>query len=92
MILQLKEVKFFRCVKPENVDPTIDPDLATFCDGNPNCYGVVAYIIFTHLDGTKTSSLLMSKAKLGPLTHSGETSRNELSGATIASRIKVYVQ
>ena len=31
----------------------------------------------------------MSKAKLGPLTHKGETVKNELCSATLASRIKI---
>ena len=33
----------------------------------------------------------MSKAKLGPLTHKGETVKNELCGATLASRIKIWL-
>ena len=34
----------------------------------------------------------MAKARLGPLTHIGETVRNELSGATMSSRITNWIQ
>ena len=91
MLLKLADIKFTRCVKPPDVDPNIDPDLITFNDGNPDAYGVVAYILFTLNGGGKSASLLMSKAKLGPLTHKGETVRNELSGATYASRLKIWI-
>ena len=36
MLLALKDVRFPRSFKPENVDPSIDPDLITVGDGNPN--------------------------------------------------------
>ena len=91
MLLEVEKIKFRRCVKPENADPTIDPDLITFCDGNPEAFGVVGYVLFTLIDGTRSASLLMSKAKLGPLSHKGETSRNELSGATLSARLKVWI-
>ena len=37
------------------------------------------------------ATLVMSKAMLGSLLLTGETVRNELSGATIASRIKEFI-
>ena len=91
MLLDLEEIKFPRCVKPDGADPSILPDLVTFNDGNPDAYGVVAYAVFTLLTGERSSCLLMSKARLGPLTHKGETVRNELSGATLTSRIKIWL-
>ena len=91
MLLQLNCIKFPRCVKPENCDMNILPDLVTFNDGNPDAYGVVAYVLWTLNDGQKVSNLLMSKAKLGPLNYKGETVRNELSGATFASRLKIWI-
>ena len=45
----------------------------------------------TLIVGSKVAALMMSKAKLGPLLHKGETVRNELSGATIASRLKEFI-
>ena len=47
--------------------------------------------MFTLEDGHRAARFLMAKAKLGPLTHKGETVKNELSGSTIAARIKVWL-
>ena len=91
MLLVVHEVKLKRCIKPENVDPAIDPDLVTFGDGNPDCFGVVAYVIFTLLDGRRSCSLLMSKSRLGPLDLLGETSRNELSSGVMSVRVKIFL-
>ena len=85
MLLCLDNVKFKRCVKPANALPGVDPDLVTFDDGNPFAFGTVGYALF-ELDDTSddkySACLIMSKAKLGPLAHIGETYRNELCGAT----------
>ena len=35
MLFNLEVLKFPRCLKSENVDPEVDPDLVTFSDGNP---------------------------------------------------------
>ena len=79
MLQKIDKILFPRCVKPENYDLEIDPDLVTFKDGNPNAYGVTAYILWTEKRGRFSAKLLMSKAKLGPLSHKGETVWNELS-------------
>ena len=91
MLSNLEKVIFLRSVKPENVDPKVLPDIITFCDGNPDAFGAVCYVLWTLLDGSKKASLLISKAKLGPLQYKGETSRNELAAATFASRLKCWV-
>ena len=91
MLSQLHTVSFGRSVKPENMDPDIPPTLVTFCDGNPDSYGTVAYTMWSLLDGSRVTMLMMSKAKLGPLLMKGETVRNELSGATISSRLKEFI-
>ena len=91
LLIEVEKVKFARCVKPPGAATNVDPNLVTFCDGNPDAFGVAAYVVFELDDGGKTSNLLMSKAKLGPLTHKGETVRNELCGATFASRIKIWI-
>ena len=94
MLLFLDEIKFERCIKPYNVNSDIDPILITFNDGNPSAFGVVAYALFELNDQSENKylpSLLMSKAKLAPLTHLGETYRNELCGATLASRLKTWI-
>ena len=88
MLTQLEHVRFKRSVKPSNCKEDIKPDLVTFCDGNPNAFGVTAYVLWELQDGKKESSLLMSKAKLGLLLDLGEVVRNELSGATYASILK----
>ena len=62
--------------------------MVTFSDGNPDSYGTVAYVLWTLTDKRKVANLIMSKAKLGLLLQKGETVRNELSGATIASRLE----
>ena len=66
-------------------------DLFTFCDGNPDVYGGVAYALWTLQDGSKEARVIMSKAKLGPLTRKGETVKNKLSGATLASRLRTWI-
>ena len=43
-------------------------------------------------DGSKICRLVLSKSRLGPLAYKGETVRNELSGATLSSRLKQWVQ
>ena len=43
------------------------------------------------MDGSRVATIVMSKAKLSPLLLKGETVRNELSGATIASRLKDFI-
>ena len=70
----IKNIKFPRCVKPIGALEDVLPDLITFCDGNPDSFGAVAYVVYELAEGKKDSCLLMSKAKLGPLTQQGETS------------------
>ena len=82
---------FGRSVKPENMDPDIPPTLVTFCDGNPDSYGTVAYTMWSLLDGSRVTMLMMSKANLGPLLMKGETVIKELSGATISIRLKEFI-
>ena len=84
----LNNVRFPRSMKP---DEEVDPVLITFSDGNPDTFGTVAYALWTLLDGTKAVRLIMSKAKISPLQYKGETTRNELAGATFAVRIKTWI-
>ena len=51
MLIEVNEITFPRSHKPKNVNIDILPDLALFGDGNPDSYGVVAYIIWTLLTG-----------------------------------------
>ena len=74
-----------------NVDPDVKPDLVSISDGNEDAYGTAAYARWTLLDGTRVVNLIMSKAKLGPLTHNGEVVKNELSGATFSARLKCWI-
>ena len=91
MLAQLHTINFKRSIKPVNINSNMAPILVTFSDGNPDSYGTVAYTLWTLNDGSKVATLMMSKAKLGPLLQKGETVRNELSGATIASRLKEFI-
>lgn len=91
MLLKLETIHFPRSFKPENVDTNIKPDFCTFNDGNPDAYGTVGYARWTLTDGSKACSLLLSKSHLGPLTHKGETVRNELAGSTLSARLKHWV-
>ena len=45
MLEGLKDFTFPRSVKPDNVDKSVLPGLATFADGNMQAFGTVAYII-----------------------------------------------
>ena len=92
MLLKLEDIKFPRSYKPENFDPSVRPSLITFNDGNPEAYGSVAYARWKLLDSSYVTRLIMAKARLGPLTHMGETVRNELSGATLSARITTWIQ
>ena len=89
MLLSLDKVKFRICVKPPNVVPGTEPNLITFNDGNPLVFATMAYTLFKVNDQSDdrkyVASLLMFKAKLGPLAHIGETYRNELCSATYAA-------
>ena len=91
MLLRLEKIKFKRSFKPENTDPAINPDLATFSDGNPDAFGTVAFGIWTLKDGSRESRLIGSKSKLAPLLKKGETVRNELNGATFSARFKAWI-
>ena len=91
MLLRLDKFKFKRSFKPENWDPSINPDLVTFSDGNPDAFGTVAYALWTLQDGSKKARLIGSKAKLAPLLKKGETVRNELNGATFSARFKSWI-
>ena len=91
LLKTLKNVTFPRSIRPSNADEDIKPDLVTFCDGNPDAYGGVAYALWTLQDGSKEARIIVAKAKLGPLTHKGETVKNELSAATLASRLRTWI-
>ena len=89
MLLGLDQVKFDRCFKPINA--VGDPSLVTFDDGNPDAFGVCAYALYDLENDDRSAGLMMAKAKLGPLTHKGETVKNELCGAVLASRLKIWL-
>ena len=91
MLDGLKEVTFPRTIKPDNVDQDILPDLITFSDGNEAAFGTVSYVRWTLKDGTRKSSMFISKAKLAPLNHKGEVVKNELSAATYSARLKMFI-
>ena len=87
MLLGLDQVKFNCCVK--QISAIGDPSLITFSIANPDKFSVCSYILYDLEDGSKSAALMMAKAKLGPLTHKGETVKNELCGSVLASRIKI---
>ena len=92
MLTQLEKINFPRSYKPSNVNPAIKPDFCSFNDGNPDSYGTVGYARWTLLDGSYQCRIMLSKARLSPLSHKGETVRNELSGATLSARLKNWIQ
>ena len=92
MLDGLKDVTFPRSVKPDHADSSILPDLVTFSDGNEPSFGAVAYVLWTLMDGSRKACIFISKAKLAPLTHKGEVVKNELSGATFAARLRMFIQ
>ena len=91
MLLFLGEIKFPRLFKPANCDPDIDPDLATFSDGNPDSFGTCAYAVWTLLDKSRVSTIMMSRAKLLAILKKGETVRNELSDSVYNCRLKEWI-
>ena len=91
MLNTLDTITFPRSIKPYNADSSVLPALFSFNDGNPEAFGAVCYAIWTLFDGHRSSSLIISKAKLGPLQYKGETTRNELAGPTFASRLKCWI-
>ena len=92
MLLQLDKIYFPRSLKPEGTDPTVKPALCTFNDGNPDGFGTVGYARWIMADGSVQCRLILSKSRLGPLMHKGETVRNELSGSTLSARLKTWIQ
>ena len=92
MLSHLEKVLFPRSFKPQGIDTTVKPDLCTLNDGNPDAYGTVGYARWTMIDGTHKCTLILSKSRLSPLSHKGETVRNELSGATLSARLKNWIQ
>ena len=91
MLTQLEDMSFPRSFKPDSVDLNIKPDFCTLNDGNPDAFGTVGYARWTLLDGTYSCRLMLSKSRLSPLSHKGETVRNELSGSTLSARLKNWV-
>ena len=91
MLESVKDVKFPRSIKPANVKPGTNPTLVTFSDGNEQCYGAVCYILWDLAEDSREARLIMSKAKLAPILNKGEVVKNELSGATFAARMKIWI-
>ena len=91
MLDAASEITFQRATRPHNIDEEIKPDIVTFNDGNENAYGAVSYSRWTLKDGTKVVNLLAAKAKLGPLLDKGDVVKMELSGATMAVRLKSWI-
>ena len=91
-LVALRSIKFPRSFKPPGVNESYKPDLITFSDGNPDSFGANAYVRWLKQDGSYEVRLLMSKAKLAAILQKGETVRNELNGATLQSRLKVWIQ
>ena len=92
MLEALKDITFNRSVKPENVNEDILPDLITIGDGNKMAFGAIAYALWTLLDSTKKATLLMAKAKLGPLVFKGDVIKCEMSSAVYQARLKIFIQ
>ena len=78
-------------MRPQYEDPDKPPILVSFRDGSPDSYGIVPYNLWTLVDGTKVTNLLIPKPKLGQLLQKGEIVRNKLSGASVASRLKNFI-
>ena len=72
---KLEKVRFPRSVVPKDADPDILTFGATLEDGNPYSTGAIIYGVWTKLNGSCVTSLLIAKAKLTPLQYKGETSR-----------------
>ena len=91
MLMQLEAIKFRRSMVPENCDFNIQPILVTFNDGNIDSYGVVAYALWSLIDGSRVVSLIMAKGKLAPILQIGDSYRNELCSAVYAARLKAWI-
>ena len=69
ILLEIDEAKFARFVMLTHADKKGNLDLYIFGDGHPDSFGFVAYAVFNMQSGSKTSILLILKAKPGPMVH-----------------------
>ena len=87
-MIDLKELKFRRCVKPANAIG--DPELILISDGSKNVYAAVAYVRWMTSSGEYEVFLLISKNRAAPAKMI-DIVRKELCGATLSKILRLYV-
>ena len=88
-IAYLENFKVPRCYKT-SLDEVIDTQLHIFADGSEVAYGSVAYFRFEYKNGTVSSAIIMSRARLTPIDKKSlkTVPRIELNAAKLA--VKLY--
>lgn len=84
-LFELQTLTFKRCLMPDNAEG--DPVLVIFSDGSQQAYGACAYIRWHTNNDTYESSLVIAKNRISPVKQLS-TSRLELCGAVLASRLR----
>ena len=88
-LLEMNDVKFKRCLKPENaIDDLI---LIIFSDGSRYAYGACAYYRWKLNNGQLKCRLILSKNRLAPIKRLS-IDRIELSGVVLNSRLKAFLE
>ena len=94
-IIQLSDIKIPRY--PFANKEVVSSFIAAFGDASQKAYGVAVYIVRRHTDGTTSSNLMVSKAKVAPanMLKQGEALntivRLELMAAVLCARLGTYV-
>ena len=87
----VKDIKFPRCLKPENVDNSVEPDLIVFGDGSTQAFCALAYGRWKLMDGSFSCRLITGKTRVAPLRKLS-VPRIELLGAVAAVRLANSVE
>ena len=90
-ITHLNKHEINRCYK-SSTKQVVDTQLHVFCDGSEIAYGAVAYLRQQDVDSTVSSSIVMGKSRLTPISRTSmkTTPRIELNAAKIG--VDLYIQ
>ena len=87
-LLELNDISFARCIKPDNAIG--NPSLVIFTDGSNDAFGACAYVRWKVGEDLFQCQLITSKNRLTPLKRITPV-RSELCGLVIGKRLKMYI-
>ena len=90
-MFELENLEFPRSIVPRGYNPDILPTLVLFSDGSDVGQCVVAYLVWTMLDGSIHVSLVTSRVKIASLTKI-TTPRSELCSGQISARLGPWIR